>query len=235
MHKINSEQQAATPVTVKLLVEQDTERNALQQFIHAVYDRQYAADIQHFMPVLLGLRESSGNYAAALGMRHAAEGELFLEHYLDQPVEEALMATVRAEPGEISRNSIIEVGNLAASHAGGTRWLIIALTAYLQGAGYDWVVFTGVQSLRNSFRKLGLKLFPLAPALLSRLPQEEQDQWGSYYETRPEVMAINVHHTFGVLERLLRFEQAMTALQYIWQQSFLFGHEAQRYPFKQAS
>ena len=47
------------------------------------------------------------------------------------------------------------MGNLATVSSGGARWLIIALTAYLQGAGYDWVVFTAVRSLRNSFEKPG--------------------------------------------------------------------------------
>ena len=129
------------------------------------------------MPILLGLRDHSGEYVAALGMRHAENTPLFLEHYLDQPVEEVLSNILRAEPGEISRRSIVEIGNLAAEHAGGSRWLIVALTAYLQGAGYDWVVFTGVQSLRNSFRKLGLKLFPLAQAELDAGLQRRSVNW----------------------------------------------------------
>ena len=87
-----------------------------------------------------------------------------LEQYLEQPIEKVLSVKINYEASEISRNTIVEVGNLAAHHAGGTRWLIIALTAYLQGAGYDWVAFTSVPSLRNSFRKLGLKLFSLGPA-----------------------------------------------------------------------
>ena len=235
MSKVVAEKQVVVPVGVKLFPQQDAERLELEQFIHKVYSHQYQADIQHFMPILLGLRDHSGGYVAALGMRHADNTPLFLEHYLDQPVEEVLSNTLRAEQGEISRRSIVEVGNLAADHAGGSRWLIVALTAYLQGAGYDWVVFTGVQSLRNSFRKLGLKLFPLAQAELSRLPIAEQTHWGRYYETRPQVMAINVHHTFGVLERLQRFEQTLAVLKNIWQQSFICGHASLAQSFRKAS
>lgn len=207
--------------------EHNSNRLLLEQFIHDVYAQQYAADIQHFMPMLMGLYGRSGSYLAALGIRLASAGPLFLERYLDQPVETMISEVTHSDQSEISRDTIVEVGNLAAHHAGGTRWLIIALTAYLQGAGYDWVAFTSVPSLRNSFRKLGLKLYSLGPAEQHRLPNDEQIHWGSYYESNPVVIAVNVHHTYGVLERLLRFEQALTALQHIWQQSFAFGHAAQ--------
>lgn len=215
------------PVAVTLIPEQNINRHPLESFIHDVYAQYYRADIQKFMPVLMGLYSRSGSYLAGLGLRFAADGPLFLEHYLDQPVENIVSESTRSDPGEIARNSIVEVGNLASYHAGGTRWLIIALTAYLQGAGYDWVSFTSVPSLRNSFRKLGLKLHTLGVADKSRLPAGEQTRWGRYYNSKPMVMAVNVHHTYGVLERLLRFEQALTALQHIWQQSFAFGHAAQ--------
>jgi len=219
--------QHTIPATVTFMPEQNTQRALLEKFIHDVYAEQYAADIQNFMPVLMGLHATTGSYLAALGLRLANEGPLFLEQYLDQPIENILSTASHYELNEISRTSIVEVGNLAAHHAGGTRWLIIALTAYLQGAGYDWVTFTSVPSLRNSFRKLGLKLFTLGSAEKCRLPVTEQAHWGRYYETRPQVMAVNVHHTYGVLERLLRFEQALTALRHIWKQSFAFGHAAQ--------
>lgn len=216
--------QRSLPATVTFIPEHKAERKSVEQFIHDVYAEQYAADIQHFMPVLMGLHAKTGSYLAALGMRLAAEGPLFLEHYLDQPIEAVLTAATDYDANEITRTSIVEVGNLAAHHAGGSRWLIIALTAYLQGAGYDWVAFTSVPSLRNSFRKLGLKLYTLGAAEQSQLPEAEQAHWGHYYETRPLVMAVNVHHTYGVLERLLRVEQALTALRQIWQESFAVGN-----------
>jgi hypothetical protein len=227
MQNITDSKDSSIPVAVTLMPEQNSNRSPLERFIHDVYAQYYGADIQQYMPVLMGLYGRSGAYLAGLGLRFAADGPLFLERYLDQSVEITVNDCTCSEPGEIARDSIVEVGNLAAYHAGGTRWLIIALTAYLQGAGYDWVSFTSVPSLRNSFRKLGLKLYTLGVADKSRLSTEEQSRWGRYYNSRPMVMAVNVHHTYGVLERLLRFEQALTALQHIWQQSFAFGHAAQ--------
>lgn len=219
-----------TPAAVTFSPQIGNDRIQLERFIHAVFAEQYAADIRRFMPVLMGLHSQSGSYLAALGLRMASDGPLFLEYYLRQPVEKMLSSAAHYEPDEISRTSIVEVGNLAAHHAGGARWLIIALTAYLQGAGYDWVVFTSVTSLRNSFRKLGLKMYSLGRAELQMLPDAEQSSWGSYYDSHPQVMAVNVHHTYGVLERLLRLENALAALRNIWQQSFTFGHATQVQP-----
>jgi hypothetical protein len=227
MYKSTQTTQSTIPVAVKLMREQNSDRLPLEHFIHDVYAQQYDADVQHFMPVLMGLYGRTGSYLAALGLRLASEDPLFLEQYLAESIEDHISIAAHSEQGEITRSSIVEVGNLAAHHAGGTRWLIIALTAYLQGAGYDWVAFTSVPSLRNSFRKLGLKLYSLGTAQLDSLPAEEQAHWGRYYDSKPQVLAVNVHHTYGVLERLLRFEQALTALQHIWQQSFAFGHASQ--------
>ena len=202
------------------------QRKSLENLIHQVYAKQYGADVQHFMPYLLGIHDEKGQFHAGLGFRHADSGDLYLENYLDKPVEQRLTDVLHAPAPEIKRTNIVEVGNLAADTAGYTRWLIITLCGYLQGAGYDWVVFTAVPSLRNSFRKLGLKLFPLGMAVKERLPASEQAQWGNYYDCNPEVCAVNVHHTYGVLERLLRLEASLGKIRNLWQESYSIGHQA---------
>jgi hypothetical protein len=78
-----------------------------------------------------------GKVLAALGLRSAKDETLFLESYLDKPIEN-ILAEKASRP--IDRNRIIEIGSLASSHGGGARALIITLTAYLSGA--SWAVFT---------------------------------------------------------------------------------------------
>ena len=53
---------------------------------------------------------------------------------------------------------------------------------------YEWVVFTATRELIGIFRKLGLSLLELAPADPGRLP-EPADDWGSYYDSEPIVVA----------------------------------------------
>jgi len=217
----------SSPSSVNLSQAPTAHRAALEDYIRQVFANAYQARVGECMPVLLGLYDTEERVQAALGLRFAAAGELFLETYLDQPVE-ALLATQLGRFGERyapGREHIVEVGNLAATHAGGTRWLIIALSALLQGAGFAWVVFTATRALRNAFNRLGLYMQPLGHADPLRLGAQEQASWGSYYAQDPCVMAVNVQHTFGVLDRYLRIEQAFAALRGIWQQSYAIGSD----------
>lgn len=211
------------PVKVEILDAAASARQRAEQFVHDVFASAYAASVSSFMPQLMTLHNAGGGLQAALGMRAAHQHRLFLETYLDAPIEAVLATAINSNVDELPRHRIMEIGNLAALHAGSTRSLIIALTAYLQGAGYDWVVFTAVPSLRNSFRKLGLRMFTLGIADKTRLSESEQQTWGSYHDTAPIVVAVNVHHTFGVLERTLRLELTLQRLTGIWQAAYDIG------------
>jgi hypothetical protein len=61
----------------------------------------------------------------------------------------------------------------------------------MAGAGYDWVVCTGTDQLRNSFHRLGIVTQILADADPARLPDGGAG-WGQYYEHHPVVVAIKV-------------------------------------------
>lgn len=141
------------------------------------------------MPCLLGLYDGEQQLQAALGVRCGQQGALFLEHYLDVPVEHCIAE--HSGGSQPSRGLIAEVGNLAAVGAGHARLLIVALTDLLAAAGFRWVAFTGTPMLLNSFQRLGLGLLHLGAADGRRLGDELAD-WGSYYATQPQVMVGDV-------------------------------------------
>jgi hypothetical protein len=164
------------------------ERKAAERFISASFKRAYGARLRRFFPVIMVLRHG-GELAAACGLRYARGGGLFLEKYLDQPIELALSAAV----GEcVDRCSIVEVGNLAVKRAGDARDLIQCLTCHLLDDNMAWAVFTAVPALRNSFRRLGIPLIPLGLAAREKLAPAERAHWGTYYETTPVVAAVPV-------------------------------------------
>jgi len=187
--------QTGTPGPV-LLGASDASRPEVETFIARTYSRHFGATLRSFLPNLLCLRDADRRVCAALGFRGALGVPLFLEHYLDTTVDCVLAGQLNRP---CDRRGIVEVGNLAAAGAGGTRALITALTGYLKGAGHDWAVFTAVASLRNSFRRLGIELLTLGRASIDRLPAEEQVTWGSYYDTDPLVVAANVHQSYAAL------------------------------------
>ena len=137
------------------------------------------------MPCLLGLHGDNGEVQGAVGLRSAQRRPLFLERYLDEPIE---LAVARRSGRPVPREEIVEVGNLAAFGSASARLLIVALTDLLVAQGFRWVVFTGTPTLLNSFQRLALEPLALAPADPARMGEELAD-WGSYYASRPQLMA----------------------------------------------
>ncbi|MGM0594814.1 MAG: thermostable hemolysin [Pseudomonadota bacterium] len=209
-------------VELELLERDERNRSEVERFISVIFKRAYNASISHFLPYLLSMREE-GKVAAALGLRPADEAPLFLETYLDRPVENVL-AECTGRP--IDRSRLVEVGNLASAPGGGARALIITLTAYLEGAGYDWVVFTATPRVRNNFAKLGIQLFDLAPADGDRLGKAKRD-WGSYYEQQPVVVAGNVADGAARLQQALTAEQLFPTAHQLWEDAHNAGRSGQ--------
>lgn len=165
-------------------------RAAFEHFIAARFRRAYGARVSHFLPHLLGVRDRLARWQAAAGYAAAGAQTLFLEQYLDRPIEYAI-ASVLGRP--VARSSIVEVGNLAAVSAGMARALIPQLARHLHRLGYSWVAFTATHALRNSFQRLGLRPLSLMPADPARLA-DGGASWGTYYDHDPVVMAGKIAH-----------------------------------------
>lgn len=172
------------PVTVVHCPVGSPRRPETEAFIRSVFARRHGAEVSSFAPNLLRFEEG-GRLVAATGWRAAASEPLFLERYLDQPIEEAVAQL--ANRG-VSRARIVEVGNLAAEKPGSTLQVVVALATQLQRLGYEWVVFTATRELLGIFARIGLPLLALAPADPARLG-DDAGAWGHYYETQPIVVA----------------------------------------------
>lgn len=193
----------APTLSLHRAVAQEPLRDAFEAFIQQRFRQAHNAEIRHFMPELFGLNDNAGSLCAVAGMRTATSGALFLEHYLDDPIERAIKAHA-ARP--VDRRGIVEVGNLAASNLGSARLSIITITWLLAMGGLEWVAFTGNAGLVNSFNRLGLRPVTLCAADPMRLG-EERHAWGNYYDTQPSVHVGDIRcgflhlSTSGVFER----------------------------------
>lgn len=120
--------------------------------------------------------------AAALGYRRAGSEPLFLETYLDQPIESLVSSTLGRT---IDRGAIVEIGNFAADSAIAMVELWGRAANDLGGSG-EVAVATLTAPLRRMFARIGLPIIPLAKADPARLPGAAEE-WGSYYATDPMV------------------------------------------------
>lgn len=177
----------------------DAGRTGLEDFISEAFLQAYGAQVSHFSDTLIGCRDSSGMWIAALGYSRAAAGPTFLEQYLDAPLEVEIGKRL-GHP--VAREHIVEVGNLAATSApGAARALIVRTTDLLCHMGLHTVAFTATRSLLNSFGRLRLQPQCLAPADPSRLPGAGR-QWGTYYDNQPQVMFGDIRYGYEKLARL---------------------------------
>lgn len=161
------------------------EQRRLQDFIQAAYRRAFDARIPHFLPLLAGLYRADGELVAACGLQLAGPGPLYLEQYLDQPIEQ-LLTQQQGRP--VPRAGLVEIGNLATSAPGNGRLMFAAVCRQLYRQGQQWVVFTATQTLLNSFHRLHLSPLELAHADPARVGGDAA-HWGRYYQHQPRVMA----------------------------------------------
>jgi hypothetical protein len=166
-----------------------------EELIRERFRQSFGADLHALMPRLFTLRADDEELLCAFGLREAGKHSLYMEQYLDEPVE----ATLSRLSGEgVARERIIEVGNLAAL-PGNARAMIVTVTRYLHAAGYHWVVFTGVAALRAAFHRLGLRPQVIADADPSRLAPADLANWGNYFSARPQVMAGDIRYGYRAL------------------------------------
>jgi Thermostable hemolysin len=176
----------------------DALRPEVEATIRRVYAERFDARVRSFAPMLVSLHEGEGaeaRIAAAAGYRIATQ-PLFLETYLDRPVDE-LLAVHGARP---ARDRIVEVGHLAAARSGEGRRLILRLAQEFARLEIEWVVGTLTEELRALFQRMGIVPIALGAADPARLGTAAAD-WGSYYDHHPIVLA---GHLPVALRRLAR-------------------------------
>jgi hypothetical protein len=181
----------------------DSGRAPLEAFVAQRFAEVHGARIHSFLPNLLAIRDPQGALRCALGYRSACAEALFLEQYLDLPIEQAIASALArrgdAAVGAVERGSIVEVGNLAGRGCRAAFHMVARLPRYLMSLGYRWVTFTATERVRAVLASFDAPLLDLGPALPDRVLNGSAD-WGSYYRCAPRVMA-------GWLPHGLRFQR----------------------------
>lgn len=173
-------------------------RGEVEGFIRDIFAEHYDAQVTAFAPQLLSL-EQAGRITAAAGWRGADQAPLYLENYLDAPIEQ-LVSQIAQRP--IARDKIVEVGNLAAAKPGGSVAMIVTMARHFDRLGYEWVTFTATEELVRIFGRVGLPLLAIGRADPARLGADAA-QWGRYYETSPIVVTGRIRLAFDRIGKSL--------------------------------
>lgn len=160
-----------------------------------------AVDFPHFCAVDRGGEDSP---KAALGYRMASEERLFLEAYLDQPIEQAVSDLFRRPTG---RDRVVEIGAHASDRSRATVALWARTARHLEGVA-DVAVAVLTAPLRSMFIRLGIDIHEICNANPARLPGGGAG-WGHYYNLQPKVCAGLIAPARA---RLAGFDDGMTGL-----------------------
>ena len=176
-------------------------RHLIERRYATVHGAVQAADYPHFCIVDSGPEMGP---TAALGFRLAGEERLFLEDYLDDPIERAVSEKIGIR---VNRDRIVEIG----AHASGQSRATVALWArtarHLNGiADVAVAVLTG--PLRLMFGRLGIDIHDLGAADPARLPEGAAD-WGQYYDLQPRICAGLIA---PALPKLAGFDDGVTGI-----------------------
>jgi hypothetical protein len=162
----------------------DSEKRLLvEAYVHDKFNESYAANVQHFLPYFLTLK-CNDNICSVVGFRLAESGPLYLEKYLQHPIEQEIGMRFNTA---IQRESVIEIGNLVSTWRGSSQLLFILLTDLLMRINREWVVFTATKDVEHLLQKMHFTLIPLGEASKNMLG-DEKDQWGSYYQDKPRLI-----------------------------------------------
>ena len=135
------------------------------------------------MPELAVYRHASGA-EGVIGIRNAGAEPLFLESYLERPIE---VAVGRCAGMHVRRDQIAEVGQFVIGDRDTVADFFRDLVPFLQSQGYDWVCFTGTNRIRALLSRIGFEGRPVAMATRDRVGASA-DEWGSYYDHEPVVI-----------------------------------------------
>jgi hypothetical protein len=163
----------------------DARRAEAEAFVRGRFLRSHGAQINTFMPTLLLLTDPGDGLAAVAGFRCALDEPLFLEKYLDAPIEQALSSQTRVRA---RRAEIIEVGNFAAIDSRRAKILMSFMPVFFLGCSARWIVFTATTAIRGILAVMGGRCIELAGAD-GACVAGGTDEWGRYYASDPRVMA----------------------------------------------
>lgn len=158
-------------------------RTSLEARIRSGFGTHFRACVAEYMPRFAYYQHLTGG-TGVIGVRCASEERLYLESYLDDPVEEIIQ---NAADCTVSRAKIVEVGQFVVDDRGIVADFFEDLVPFLARQGFDWVCFTGTDRIRAILKRVGFSGLPVAAASQD-LVRNKPDRWGTYYEHDPVVI-----------------------------------------------
>jgi len=179
-------------ITVNLSLPFRSNRKNLEAFVFRGFKNYYQANIQHFLPNLVSISKGN-NVKSVIGFRSASSQPLFIEQYLDHSIETYFKNEA------IERHQLGEFGNLIGTNRALTLQLFIITFVALSQNGLKKLVFCATPQVKSMFENFSVSTQYLGSANPQKIGAQLQ-HWGSYYDTQPELLAIDVKQVMSIIE-----------------------------------
>ncbi len=193
------EEKQKSKINVQLHLPYEEGRSRVENFIWKGFKQHYGANIQHFLPNLISIG-SQKKTQSALGFRGASDYPMFIEQYLTQPIE------MFFDSENIVRKQIGEIGNLLGTKKLLTRQLFIITAMAISKAGYKKLVFCATPQIKSMLQSLAMTTHYIAKADPKCLGSQI-NCWGSYYESTPELLAIDLDQALFLINQSKRYSK----------------------------
>lgn len=188
----NGVEKNSLPFIAELITPQSAERDSVECFVKKGFKNAFSAEIESFLPAMIAIKRK-GEIKAALGVR-SARTPLFIEQYTKTPIQD--LSYFKQQ--NTKRTTIAEIGNLYSDSSRFTISLFLTMGVAMYLNGYSHVVFAGTQQVIEILNATGSKTHFLCNANINAL-ETEQTCWGSYYQTAPQVVAIDLFQVMCVI------------------------------------
>jgi len=195
---------ANSPFELQLWTRGATGREPVEDFIARAYAREFAASIAVHYPLLISVSDGIGGICAAVGVRMACDEALFLEQYLDRPVEATLRHVLDRHVG---RDVIVELGSFASTGFNMSVYLLGAVSAYLSTRGFEVGLVTATDKLSRLFDIFDFPTQVICPAGREALRDQTED-WGTYYSRNPRVIAGSIGQCLAAVLKSVAVQSA---------------------------
>ncbi len=192
----NSFKLSSRKVSIKLSLPFRSEREKIENFVYLGFKSHYQADIQHFLPNLVSI-ETGDQLQSVIGFRSAKTQRLFIEQYLHSPIESFF------NEENIERSQIAEFGNLFGTNRASTLQLFIITFLSLAQSGFKKLAFCATPQVKTMFDRFAVATQHLGTASPEQIGSQIQ-HWGSYYDTKPELFAIDVKQVIAIINQSKR-------------------------------
>ena len=161
---------------------------ASARFIRQQYWDAHKATLNSLMFTRFAILGADMSPSAVVGIKRFGAETTLVEKYLDQPIEYVIAELIGQR---VQRQSIVEVGNLAAHSLLHSCRLIVFLLHWLSKTGTSHAVCTGTEAVRLALKRARVPFTTIGDADATRLG-DDRYQWGSYYNNTPQVLMIDI-------------------------------------------